>query len=97
MKSVTVQELKHIIDSGLTHQLIDVREPFEADEFSIGGELIPLGTLMACADRVSKDMQVIVYCSNGNRAGKATHLLEDLGHTNVYCLTGGLLAWNENI
>ena len=42
MKTVTVQELKAMIDNNEDFQLIDVREPYEAEICSINGTLIPL-------------------------------------------------------
>ena len=42
---ITVIELKKRLDSGENLLVIDVREPYEYDEFNIGARLIPLGEL----------------------------------------------------
>ena len=43
MKEITVTDLKSKIDSQEDIQLIDIREAYEQDICSIGGELIPMG------------------------------------------------------
>ena len=42
---ITVQELKHQIDSGDDPFLLDVREEFERDIVNIGGMLIPMNQI----------------------------------------------------
>ena len=53
IKEITVQELKKWQDEGLAFQLIDVREHHEFASADMGGELIPLGTLLQERDRKS--------------------------------------------
>ena len=43
---ITVQELRQKLDSGEQFLLLDVREPWEYEEFNIGGKLVPVGSLM---------------------------------------------------
>ncbi len=98
MKEITVQELKAKIDSKENFQLIDVREEHEHELVNIEGELIPLATVMANADKISKDKQVIIYCRSGARSGTAVRQLEEqFGFTNLYNLKGGILAYAKEI
>ena len=98
MKEVTVQELKQLQHSGADFQLIDVREPHEYAIANLGGELIPLGQVEAQADKISRDIQVVVQCRSGARSGNAVRLLEEkFGYTNLYNLKGGILAWSDEI
>lgn len=78
--------------------LIDVREPHEHNEFNIGGQLVPVGTVMgAIPDLMEhKDEEVIVYCRSGQRSGMAKQLMIAAGFSNVKNLLGGMLAWREN-
>ena len=98
MKEITVQELKEMMDSGKSFQLIDVREPHEFDICNLGGELIPQGEIPANVDRISKDKQVVVHCRSGARSGNMVQWLEsNHGFTNLYNLKGGVLAWARDI
>ena len=83
---------------GSDFMLIDVREPYEHEEFNIGGTLIPLGDLVAAIPELMahKDEEVVVCCRSGNRSGMAKQLLDASGFTNVRNLTGGLLAWQAS-
>lgn len=94
MKTITVQELKALIDKKEDFQLIDVREPYEYDEANIEGHLIPLGEIPSRFEEISKDKQVIMQCRSGARSVNAVQFLEqNFGYTNLYNLEGGILAW----
>lgn len=98
MKEITVQELKKMRDNNETFQLIDVREPHEAEIAEIGGELIPMGSILMEADRISKDIPVIIHCRSGARSASVIHALESQhGFTNLHNLKGGILAWAREI
>ena len=47
MADITPEELKERIDNGEKLNIIDVREEYENEEFNIGGNVIPLGTLQS--------------------------------------------------
>jgi rhodanese-related sulfurtransferase len=97
MKEVSVQELKEMMDKNEDFQLIDVREDFEYEVSNLGGTLIPLGGILVEADKVAKDKPVVVQCRSGKRSAAAIMQLEQLGYTNLYNLTGGILAWASEI
>jgi sulfur-carrier protein adenylyltransferase/sulfurtransferase len=98
VKEVTVQELNSLIIEGDDFQLIDVREPHEFAIANLGGELIPLDTVAAAANRISREKQVIVHCRSGVRSANAIRELESLfGFENLYNLKGGILAWSKEI
>ncbi len=97
MKTINVQELKALMDSGADFQLIDVREQAEFDAANLNGELIPLQTVPANTNKFSKDKQVVVHCRSGKRSANAIMYLENQGFDNLYNLEGGILAWKEEI
>jgi len=86
-----------MMDKGEDFQLIDVREDFEYEVSNLGGTLIPLGGILIEADKVAKDKPVVVQCRSGKRSAAAIMQLEQLGYTNLYNLTGGILAWANEI
>lgn len=92
---ISVIELKKRLDAGEKINLIDVREQFEYDEFNLGGELIPLGTLPGKLEDLEtmRDEEVIVHCRSGARSGTAKIFLTQSGFTNVRNLIGGVIDW----
>ena len=94
---ITVQELRQKLDAGENIVLIDVREPWEYEEFNLGGKLIPVGTLMNTMWELDeyKEADVIVHCRSGARSAMAQGLLLANGFKNVRNLKGGVLAWLE--
>ena len=92
---ISVVELKKRLDAGETINLIDVREQYEYDEFNLGGDLIPLGTLPGKLEDLEdlKNEEVIVHCRSGARSGTAKMFLIQSGFNNVRNLLGGVLDW----
>lgn len=98
MNSITVFELKELIDSKKDFQLIDVREKNEFEVCDLGGILIPLNTIPDNVNKISKDKTVVVHCRSGKRSANAiTYLEQNFGFTNLYNLDGGILAWADDI
>ena len=97
MNEVTVQELKSMIDNNVEFQLIDVRESFEYEVSNLNGLHIPLAGILLEADKVAKDIPVIIQCRSGKRSAQAVMMLEQQGYSNLSNLQGGILAWKEDI
>ena len=100
MQVISAEEVKKRMDNKESLHLVDVREPYEHNEFNIGGVLIPLKKIQSMEiDELEslKDQEVICYCRSGNRSGQACLLLETAGFTNVKNLAGGMLGWQENV
>ena len=66
---ITVTELKQRLDAGENIHIIDVREPWEFEEFNIKGKLIPLGDLQGKIDDLDAWMneEVVVHCKSGGK------------------------------
>jgi sulfur-carrier protein adenylyltransferase/sulfurtransferase len=98
IKEITAKELYDLQVRGEDIQIIDVREPHEYEIANINGELIPLATVAANADRIDRNKKVIVHCKMGGRSAKAIHELEEsFGFTNLYNLKGGILGWIDEV
>ncbi|MFA6542317.1 MAG: rhodanese-like domain-containing protein [Bacteroidota bacterium] len=98
IKEVTVRELKRMMDEKKDFQLIDVREPDEFEFCNIGGELIPMGQLVNSIDRISKEKMTVFLCRSGVRSARAVGALQQrFGFMNLYNVTGGILAWSDEI
>ncbi|MEJ7647349.1 MAG: molybdopterin-synthase adenylyltransferase MoeB [Chryseolinea sp.] len=98
IKEITAQQLHDWQVRGEELQIIDVREPHEYEIVNIGADLIPLGTILDHADRISRYKKVVVQCKTGNRSGKAIRELEEkFGFENLYNLKGGILGYIDDI
>src|SRR5437660_530203 len=98
MNEITATGLKKKFDNKEDFQLIDVREPHESEIASIGGELIPVGSILEQEDKISRDKEVIFYCRSGNRSGAAITALEkQFGFENLYNLKGGILGYDKEV
>ena len=97
MKEITPQELYSLLQNQPPF-LLDVREPFEHEAFNIGGELIPLGEVMAHATALPRNRTVVVYCKKGIRSQIAIQRLEEKhGFSNLVNLIGGIERWKRDI
>jgi rhodanese-related sulfurtransferase len=83
----------------INHQdavVLDVREPAE---FSAGHILNAVNVPAAALedngelDEAYRGRPLIVCCRTGPRAARASALLRKRGHTSVFKLAGGILAW----
>jgi len=94
---ITVQELRKKLEAGEPFVFIDVREPWENEEFNLGARLIPLNTLVNSMYELDehKDDPIIVHCRSGSRSAMAQGLLLANGFKNVLNLKGGVMAWQE--
>ena len=80
--------------------LLDVREPFEWGIVSLetDGEVrIPLGELPDRMDELPHEREIVVYCRSGTRSLTAASALVNAGFSRVDNLTGGVLAWADEI
>ncbi len=99
MQTITVTELKALLDRGEKPIIIDVREPYEFEDFNINGRLISLGNIQAALPDLEDfmDEEIIIHCHSGARSAAATDFLTKQGFTNVKNLTGGMVAWKAMV
>jgi molybdopterin/thiamine biosynthesis adenylyltransferase/rhodanese-related sulfurtransferase len=95
---LTPAALKARIDAGTAPVILDVREAFENAICRIpGARLIPLGELEARLGELDPAEEVVVHCKSGGRSQRAVALLRERGYTGAINLTGGILAWINDI
>jgi sulfur-carrier protein adenylyltransferase/sulfurtransferase len=96
--AISVRELKERFDRNEDVFVVDVREPSEYQICRIpGSKLIPLGQLRARANELDRSQEIVVHCKMGGRSAKAVAQLQELGFGRVRNLTGGILAWIDEI
>jgi len=78
--------------------LVDVREQGEYDSgHIINSKLMPAGKLKERVGELEKyrERPIIVVCRSGARAAPISSWLGKQGFSQVYLLTGGVLAWQK--
>ena len=99
MTEITAQELQQRIQSGEHLLLVDVREPYEHEEFDIGGINIPVTELPFRIEELkqSEPCDIVLYCQAGNRSLLAQKLLAmQFNILNTINLKGGVNAWKQD-
>ena len=95
---ITVKELKERMDRGDAPRLIDVREPHEAAICSIpGAELIPAAQFAQQLGDFDPNEEIIIHCKSGGRSARAVQMMKHRGFANARNLTGGVIAWVNEI
>jgi rhodanese-related sulfurtransferase len=90
---LSAAETKHMMENGGA-QVVDVREDGEYQDGHIpGAEHIPVNTVFARRDELSRDRDVIFVCSVGHRSALACEMAAAAGLTRLYNVEGGTKAW----
>ncbi|WP_290770269.1 MULTISPECIES: rhodanese-like domain-containing protein [Exiguobacterium] len=76
--------------------LLDVRESSEYGGGHVEGAVnAPLSSLNANQLPYPKDEPIYVICRSGNRSAQAASQLQDAGYTEIYDVSGGMMAWES--
>ena len=93
-----IDAFKKLVDaqSGV---LIDVRTPREHEAGSIAGTThninVSSSDFKEKLGKLDKKATYLVYCRSGGRSRRALGIMESMGFTNIYDLTGGYLGWSK--
>ena len=92
---VSVAEAPAVLDDPDV-TVIDVRTPAEFAAGHLGDAVnidVDSGRFAEAITALPADGDYLVYCQSGNRSGRATSQMAELGFTTVYDLDGGIAAW----
>jgi rhodanese-related sulfurtransferase len=97
INNLSTEELRSWIKNGNEFTLIDVREPWEHEDFNIGGKLIPLNELSQRFIEIPTNHPVVFYCKKGIRSVIALQKICDKlpAGLALYNLSGGVEAWQR--
>lgn len=96
VNSITVDELKEELDSGLDKDIVivDVREPnLYKKEHVPGAILIPFVDFENEYVQLDQNKKIIIVCHMGSMGEAAGQFLISKGYQKVYNLEGGMRAW----
>lgn len=93
-QEITVSELQRA--PAKYYQLVDVRTPSEHAGFNIGGELVPLSSILSGAASLDTSRPIVFYCATGNRSAKAAaYVNTHAALVPAQSLVGGVAAWRR--
>ena len=97
-EEISATQLKQKMDRGDKFTLVDVREPYEYAIAKIpGAKLIPLGTVPERLHELDSSAEIVLHCRSGKRSAEALGILKQAGFKKLKNLTGGILAWSEDV
>ncbi len=89
----TLQATRLINDGAV---ILDVREPAEyAAGHLANSRNIPTAEIDKRAAELPAGKAVVVVCASGSRSARAASALRKAGRADVFCLDGGLSAWQQ--
>ena len=96
---ISPREVEAKLQSGdANFVLVDVRDPHEWEIGHIdGAQLIPLGDLPARMHELDSRNDIVLQCRSGVRSMKALNMLRDAGFSRLKNMTGGILAWADEV
>jgi rhodanese-related sulfurtransferase len=97
MDSISPQELAEWKKSDKAHQLIDIRELYEVETCTIGGDHIPMGEIVGRLNEINRNVPVVIHCKSGRRSEAVVAHLRSMGLDNVISLSEGIMGWADTI
>jgi len=98
--TISVEELKDMIDAGKDFELIDVRESNEYEIVSIpGAKLIPKDEILSgrALSQLPQNRPIVLHCKSGARSAEALAAVQAAGFSDAVHVQGGVLAWANRI
>jgi len=98
--TISVRELKEMMDSDADFLLIDVREPNEFEILRIPGSiLIPKQQILdgSALASLPQTKQIVLHCKSGARSAECLAVIKAAGFADAVHVGGGVLAWQREI
>ena len=98
--TISVSELKEMMDAKADFYLIDVREPSEWEIVRIPGSvLIPKQEFLdgRALAKLPQDKQIILHCKSGIRSAECLAIVKNAGFSDAAHVSGGVVAWAKQI
>lgn len=100
MKQISATELKDLMQNDTDLQIIDIRDTYEFEYSNLGekAKSIPMAEVLDRVAEIPNDGKVVMHCKSGNRSEAMIDYLEiHKSYQNLYNLTGGIVAWSEEV
>jgi len=80
------------------YYIVDIREAYEYDACHINCPNIPMANFIERLNELPMDKNIALLCNSGNRSSALANLLTTENKlNNIYIITGGIVAWKEEV
>ena len=91
---IDVSRLQEMRSAGVSHRVLDVREPWETELCALDGSLkIPMRQVPARVAELPSEEFIVVICHHGQRSLQVATWLRSQGLEGAASLAGGIDAW----
>jgi monothiol glutaredoxin len=97
IEQISARELKALIDSGATFELVDVRTPGEREIACLEGSRLLDREAYEILLGMDRATPLVFQCHHGIRSQAAAEHFREIGFTNLRNLSGGIEAWSREI
>jgi monothiol glutaredoxin len=97
IQSMSVSELKAVLDAIEAIELLDVRTPDERAIAAIPGAVLLNEQEAARIESLPRDTKLVLHCHHGGRSQQAAEQFISLGFSQVFNVIGGIDAWSQEI
>lgn len=98
--TISVIELKKMLDSSAEIFLVDVREPSEWEIVRIpGAVLIPKQEFLdgSALSKMPNNKKIVLHCKGGVRSAECLAIVKNAGFSDAVHVSGGVVAWAKQI
>ncbi len=94
-RDISIKEFQSMLENK-DFLLINVHIPF-AGNIPDTDLAIPFNQVAQYADQLPEDKnaKIVVYCRSGAMSAQAARTLVEMGYTNVWNVSGGMIAWTQ--
>ena len=97
VQSMSVEDLKALIDTGDSFLLLDVRSPDEREVAAIPGSTLLTEDEAQRLESLPRDTKLVFHCHHGGRSQAAAQHFAAKGFRDVHNVVGGIDAWAQQI
>lgn len=97
VQQLSVGQLRALIDSGESFELLDVRTPEERAIAAIPGAVLLNEEEAARIQALPRNAKLVLHCHHGGRSQQAAEQFVSLGFSQVFNVVGGIDAWSQEV
>ena len=97
IRQLSAPDLKAMIDSGTTCELVDVRTEWEREIARIDGSRLLDQAYHDELLRMDRETPLVFQCHHGIRSQQAAEYFQRAGFRHLHNLSGGIEAWSRTV